>query len=191
MTLQELRKRPHWSFSSLNSLLNICSLQWRFQDRYATGFTRERYGTAPNPAILALIDPSYVPPGPICLALITPYNECPLSVQKEIETAVTLIRPRADISIVIRCDHRLAGRRGYGHCRSRALKGWRRRGRDRCRRWSLKSRLLRQLCIRIRCGYHRLARSCGGHSRPSPTRARQYCESYQQRSNDTPSQHNL
>jgi Holliday junction resolvase-like predicted endonuclease len=31
MTLQELRKRPHWSFSSLNSLLNICSLQWKFQ----------------------------------------------------------------------------------------------------------------------------------------------------------------
>jgi len=31
MTLQELRKRPHWSFSSLNSLLNICSLQWYFQ----------------------------------------------------------------------------------------------------------------------------------------------------------------
>ena len=31
MTLSELRKRPHWSFSSLNSLLNICSLQWYFQ----------------------------------------------------------------------------------------------------------------------------------------------------------------
>ncbi len=31
MTLIELRKRPHWSFSSLNSLLNICSLQWYFQ----------------------------------------------------------------------------------------------------------------------------------------------------------------
>ncbi|MDF7826961.1 PD-(D/E)XK nuclease family protein [Pontiellaceae bacterium B12227] len=31
MTLQELRARPHWSFSSLNSLLNICSLQWYFQ----------------------------------------------------------------------------------------------------------------------------------------------------------------
>jgi CRISPR/Cas system-associated exonuclease Cas4 (RecB family) len=31
MTLQELRKRPHWSFSSLNSLLNICNLQWKFQ----------------------------------------------------------------------------------------------------------------------------------------------------------------
>ena len=31
MTLQELRQRPHWSYSSLNSLLNICSLQWYFQ----------------------------------------------------------------------------------------------------------------------------------------------------------------
>jgi putative RecB family exonuclease len=31
ITLAELRKRPHWSFSSLNSLLNICSLQWYFQ----------------------------------------------------------------------------------------------------------------------------------------------------------------
>ncbi len=31
MTLQELRTRPHWSFSSLNGLLNICSLQWYFQ----------------------------------------------------------------------------------------------------------------------------------------------------------------
>jgi hypothetical protein len=31
MTLMELRKRPHWSFSSLNSLLNICSLHWKFQ----------------------------------------------------------------------------------------------------------------------------------------------------------------
>lgn len=31
MTLNELRKRPHWSFSSLNGLLNICSLQWWFQ----------------------------------------------------------------------------------------------------------------------------------------------------------------
>ncbi|VGO12407.1 hypothetical protein PDESU_00959 [Pontiella desulfatans] len=31
MTLNELRKRPHWSFSSLNSLLNICSLNWWFQ----------------------------------------------------------------------------------------------------------------------------------------------------------------
>ena len=31
MTLQELRKRPHWSFSSLNSLLTICSIQWKVQ----------------------------------------------------------------------------------------------------------------------------------------------------------------
>jgi hypothetical protein len=31
MTLYELRKRPHWSFSSLNGLLNICSLQWFFR----------------------------------------------------------------------------------------------------------------------------------------------------------------
>ena len=31
MTLQELRKRPHWSYSALNSLLNICSLQYFFQ----------------------------------------------------------------------------------------------------------------------------------------------------------------
>lgn len=30
-TLNDLRKRPHWSFSSLNGLLNICSLQWFFQ----------------------------------------------------------------------------------------------------------------------------------------------------------------
>ena len=32
MTLTELRgERPHWSYSSLNGLLNICSLQWAFQ----------------------------------------------------------------------------------------------------------------------------------------------------------------
>lgn len=31
ITLSELRERPHWSFSSINSLLNICSLQWYFQ----------------------------------------------------------------------------------------------------------------------------------------------------------------
>lgn len=31
MTLHELVGRPHWSFSSLNQLLNICSLQWWFQ----------------------------------------------------------------------------------------------------------------------------------------------------------------
>lgn len=32
MNLSELRDRPHWSYSSLNQLLNICSLQW-FYDR--------------------------------------------------------------------------------------------------------------------------------------------------------------
>lgn len=31
ITLSELRNRPHWSYSSLNGLLNICSLQWYFQ----------------------------------------------------------------------------------------------------------------------------------------------------------------
>jgi putative RecB family exonuclease len=30
-TLSELRKKPHWSFSSLNGLINICSLQWFFR----------------------------------------------------------------------------------------------------------------------------------------------------------------
>ena len=30
-TLQNYRQRPHWSYSSLNQLLNICSLQWFFQ----------------------------------------------------------------------------------------------------------------------------------------------------------------
>lgn len=29
--LSELRKKPHWSFSSLNGLINICSLQWFFR----------------------------------------------------------------------------------------------------------------------------------------------------------------
>ena len=32
--LSELRKKPHWSFSSLNGLLNICSLQWAFKYAY-------------------------------------------------------------------------------------------------------------------------------------------------------------
>jgi RecB family exonuclease len=32
--LSELRKNPHWSFSSLNGLLNICSLQWAFKYVY-------------------------------------------------------------------------------------------------------------------------------------------------------------
>jgi hypothetical protein len=32
MTLMELKEeRPHWSYSSLNALLNICSLQWAFE----------------------------------------------------------------------------------------------------------------------------------------------------------------
>ena len=29
--LHDYRSRPHWSYSSLNQLLNICSLQWFFQ----------------------------------------------------------------------------------------------------------------------------------------------------------------
>ena len=33
-TLKELREKPHWSFSSLNTLLNICSLQWAFEKVY-------------------------------------------------------------------------------------------------------------------------------------------------------------
>jgi len=31
VTLAELRKRPHWSFSALNTFLNTCSLQWAFR----------------------------------------------------------------------------------------------------------------------------------------------------------------
>ena len=34
-TLSELRSKPHWSFSSLNGFLNICSLQWAFKYIYA------------------------------------------------------------------------------------------------------------------------------------------------------------
>lgn len=35
LTLEELRTdREHWSFSSINSFLNICSLQWAFQRVY-------------------------------------------------------------------------------------------------------------------------------------------------------------
>lgn len=30
MNLSNMRDRPHWSYSSLNLLLNICSLQWMF-----------------------------------------------------------------------------------------------------------------------------------------------------------------
>lgn len=33
-TLAEYRDRPHWSFSSLNQFVNICSLQWAFQRLY-------------------------------------------------------------------------------------------------------------------------------------------------------------
>jgi len=31
MNLSSMRSRPHWSYSSLNLLLNICSLQWMFE----------------------------------------------------------------------------------------------------------------------------------------------------------------
>ena len=31
MNLSDYRERPHWSYSSLNLLLNICSLQWMFE----------------------------------------------------------------------------------------------------------------------------------------------------------------
>ena len=39
--LQDYRDRPHWSYSSLNQLLNICSLQWFFQrvERLPEAFT--------------------------------------------------------------------------------------------------------------------------------------------------------
>jgi hypothetical protein len=32
--LSELRKQPHWSFSSLNGFINVCSLQWAFRYIY-------------------------------------------------------------------------------------------------------------------------------------------------------------
>ena len=32
--LSEIRKSPHWSFSSLNGFLHICSLQWAFKHVY-------------------------------------------------------------------------------------------------------------------------------------------------------------
>jgi putative RecB family exonuclease len=32
--LDDLRRTPHWSFSSLNSFLNICSLRWAFEKVY-------------------------------------------------------------------------------------------------------------------------------------------------------------
>jgi putative RecB family exonuclease len=40
-TLHEYRKRPHWSYSSLNQLLSICSLQWFFErvERLESPFT--------------------------------------------------------------------------------------------------------------------------------------------------------
>jgi len=41
-TLDELRKTPHWSFSSLNTFLNICSLRWAFERVYMA----ERESTA-------------------------------------------------------------------------------------------------------------------------------------------------
>ena len=31
LSLAELRKKPHWSFSALNTFLNTCSLQWAFR----------------------------------------------------------------------------------------------------------------------------------------------------------------
>ena len=31
MNLSDYRDRPHWSYSSLNQLLNVCSLQWMFE----------------------------------------------------------------------------------------------------------------------------------------------------------------
>jgi putative RecB family exonuclease len=33
-TLSELRRKPHWSYSSINGFLNICSLQWAFKYVY-------------------------------------------------------------------------------------------------------------------------------------------------------------
>lgn len=29
--LEDLRRSPHWSFSSLNTFLNVCSLRWAFE----------------------------------------------------------------------------------------------------------------------------------------------------------------
>lgn len=31
VSLAELRQKPHWSYSSLNAILNVCSLQWAFR----------------------------------------------------------------------------------------------------------------------------------------------------------------
>jgi len=33
-TLAEVRRKPHWSYSSINTFLNICSLQWAFRYVY-------------------------------------------------------------------------------------------------------------------------------------------------------------
>ena len=33
-TLEQLRRRPHWSYSSINGFLNICQLQWAFKYVY-------------------------------------------------------------------------------------------------------------------------------------------------------------
>jgi hypothetical protein len=40
-TLGDYRDRPHWSYSSLNQLLNLCSLQWMFEkiERLPRAFT--------------------------------------------------------------------------------------------------------------------------------------------------------
>ena len=35
--LAELRKRPHWSFSRINALVNYCSLAWAFRYIYRVG----------------------------------------------------------------------------------------------------------------------------------------------------------
>ena len=32
MTIDELRKEPHWSFSALNTYLNVCQLQYFYSD---------------------------------------------------------------------------------------------------------------------------------------------------------------
>ena len=42
--LAKLREQPHWSFSSLNGFLNICSLQWAFKHVYA----KEKESTSVN-----------------------------------------------------------------------------------------------------------------------------------------------
>jgi Holliday junction resolvase-like predicted endonuclease len=44
--LSELRRKPHWSFSSLNGFINICSLQWAFQKIY-----KEEPETSPIPLL--------------------------------------------------------------------------------------------------------------------------------------------